>query len=169
MSYGFDLIHIPSGVDPLMFYKQKLPEREAEVLESLRSADDLLLDRPNKENEQHLVNALLAVLPSLKRGQFRNNTELTERQKRIQIALFDESAGVSVSFVGGAEETRDVLQNVWNCLRVLQSEAGLSVYDAQVGKILNLDSDFEIVFKTYGWRKRTGSIKGDVKRKNLCR
>ena len=176
MSYDFDLVHLPSGVDRMEAYKKQLGEREARALERLRGIDNVgSLDSSKEQTKQGLATALIAKHPSLElskrdysrianarsidetkaRRRFRN-PELNEKRWNIQITLFDDTAGISLAFVGDAEESRTALRVVWDCLQVLESEGGFSTYDLQVGKVLNLESDFDTVFKHYA---------GDVKRK----
>ena len=169
MGYGFDLVHLPSGVDRMEAYKKNLEEQEARALERSRGLDNLGPLDPSKEQvKQRLATALMAKHPSLElskrdyakiakarsideaeaRRRFRN-LEVNEKRWNIQINLFDDTAGISLAFVGDGEESRNALRVVWDCLQVLESEGGFSTYDPQAGKVLNLESDFDTVFKYY--------------------
>lgn len=70
--------------------------------------------------------------------------ELTDSHSGLQIILFDETAALTIPFGKHLEKT---LSFAWDCLNVLEVEGHFAVYDSQVGKILNLKADFDVVKK----------------------
>jgi hypothetical protein len=165
MSYGLDLVRLPPGVDPDEAYKEQSEARERQLAEG-RRRDPGPIDPKKEEVKGRLAAALMARHPSLKLAQrdyaelakskgidvseakrlFRN-LELNEERYWIQIFLFDDAAGASFTFSGSAEECTEALRLLWDCLEILESEGGYSTYDPQIGKVLNLSSDFVHVLK----------------------
>jgi hypothetical protein len=163
MSYGLDLVQLPSGVDRNEAYK-KILQREESLGGSIR---DRLgpIDSSKEEKKQRLARALITCRPTLKmfkrdyariaktrsiseseaRRLFRN-VELNEEQLSIQIVLFDDGAGVYFSF-NELHGCRQALQVLWDCLEILESEGGLSTFDPQIDRVLDLSTDFETVLE----------------------
>jgi hypothetical protein len=81
------------------------------------------------------------------RRRFRH-IELNEEQYSIQITLFDDTAGAAFAFSGAFEECKKAVRLLWDCLELLRSQGGFSAFDTQVGKLLDLDSDFDVVLHT---------------------
>jgi hypothetical protein len=42
---------------------------------------------------------------------------------------------------------------LWDCLEILRSQVSFSAFDPQVGKVLELSSDFDLVMNTACGRK----------------
>jgi hypothetical protein len=166
MSYGFDLIRLPAGLDRYKAYHQKMEELKKTSGKKPDSADLGSID-PNKEQlKQRLASDLTARHPTLElykrdysgiakargiteaeaRRLFRT-VELNEKKLWIQILIFDDGAGASFSFVGEAQACTRALRVLWDCLEILESEGGFSTYDTQIDKVLDLKSDFETVLK----------------------
>ena len=166
MSYGFDLIRLPAGLDRHKAYHQKMEELKRTSDKAPDSADLDSID-PNKEQlKQRLASDLIARHPTLelyKRDYFGiakargiteaearrlfRTVELNEEKLWIQILIFDEGAGASFSFVGEAHACIHALRVLWDCLEILESVGGFSTYDTQLGKILDLKHDFEVVLQ----------------------
>jgi hypothetical protein len=162
MSYGFDLVRIPAGSDRNAAYRRLLEKQSSEGLNS--SADPGPMDPVQEEWKQRLAAELIKRHPALEvfkrdyakiartrsiaeseaRRLFRN-IELDEKKLSFQILLFDDAAGANFSFVGDPQRCADALHVLWDCLQVLESEGGLSTYDPQIGKVLDLNLDFDLV------------------------
>jgi alkanesulfonate monooxygenase SsuD/methylene tetrahydromethanopterin reductase-like flavin-dependent oxidoreductase (luciferase family) len=162
MSYGFDLVRLSAGVDRNADYQRLQGEHSKQV--SSGSGDPGPIDPLKEEWKQRLAAALTKRHPSLEifkrdysriasarsiaeseaRRLFRN-IELNEKQLSFQILLFDDAAGANYSFVGDPRPCADALHALWDCLQVLESEGGLSTYDPQIGKVLDLKHDFDLV------------------------
>ena len=74
--------------------------------------------------------------------------ELNDERHSIQITLFDDAAGVALSPSETVDECTRAMTLLWDCLEILHSRGGFSAFDPQVGKLLNLDSDFDLVRAT---------------------
>jgi len=166
MSYGLDLVRLPPGLDPEVAYK-KQSEETARELAGPHGADPGPIDPKKEDTKRSLATALMARHPSLRLAQpdfaeiaRLNNIDLSEAKRRfrdlelneegysIQITLFDDAAGVAFSFSGAFEECKKALRLLWDCLDILRSKGGFSAFDPQVGKVLNLSSDFDLVLHT---------------------
>jgi hypothetical protein len=166
MSYGFDLVRLPAGVDPYMAYKHKLEEQERTSEGILDLADTGPIDPRKEKLKRRLANALIAQHPTLElykrnyleiantRGideteahRLFRTVELNEKNLSIQLLLFDDGAGASFSFVGEAQACTRALRVLWDCLQILESEGGYSTYDSQIDRVLDLKADFETVLK----------------------
>src|SRR6266571_347372 len=160
MSYGFDLIRLPNGLNRDEACRLYLKERE----ETRDRATDRFgsIDPGKEQSKQRLAQKLIARYPWLQiflrnyaeiaqklsvseseaRRRFRN-IELNGHAHSLQILLFDNEAGVNFSPGPNRQRCDGDLRVLWDCLRTLESEGGFSTYDPQIGKLLNLDSDFE--------------------------
>lgn len=168
MSYSFDLLRLPKDVDADEAYKKQSEANERKLLEKITGNDDPGPVDPKKEEmKQRLASVLTARHPSLKlfhpdyaalassksvdvseaKRIFRD-VELNDEQHRIQIILFDDSAGAALSASESKQSCTAGLRLLWDCLALLEKEGGFSTYDPQVGKVLDLDSDFDVVEKS---------------------
>ena len=64
----------------------------------------------------------------------------------IQITLFDDEASVTVPYWYTLERATETFREIWDYLEIMTRETG---YDPQVGRILDLASDFEEVVSAY--------------------
>lgn len=170
MSYGFDLVRLPPGVNPEAEYRQHLRETEEQLTRS--RGEPGAIDSYREEVKRRLARELVARHPSLRIAQldleerarvhgidlseakrrFRD-IELNEERYSIQITLFDDAAGVSFSFDGTVDDCKEAVRFLWNCLKTLHTEGGFSVFDPQVDKLLDLESDRDLVMKTICGRR----------------
>ena len=161
MSYDFELYRVLGDVDPNAAYEKHV-ERRRQRRSSFR--DSLgPVDPVKEQTKRGLVAALIAVNPELQ--EFRWNYEKLAKEKSIdesearrryrevqltddfglEITLFDDTAAVTIPFRPNSEK---VLRVAWECLRTLESEGHFSTYDSQIGRVLNLAQDFDVVLKT---------------------
>ncbi len=166
MSYGFDLVRLPAVVDRNEAYKQQLEKENTVSVRNPDGVDSGSIDPVAEQLKQRLAAALTARHPTIvpyrrdyvqiakgrgideaeARRLFRT-VELNDQELGFQILLFDNGAGASFSFVGAPQECTRAFRVLWECLEVLESEGGLSTYDAQVDKVLDLKTDFDLVLK----------------------
>jgi hypothetical protein len=166
MSYVIDLVRLPANVDPEAAYKERSKQKEEELAKS-HVVDPGPIDPRKQQAKAQLARALVTHHPGLRisqpdfaalarrhsidiseaRCRFRH-IELNDGQHSIQIILFDDTAGASFSFSGAFEGCQEAMRLLWGCLEILRSHGGFSAFDPQVGKVLNLDSDFDRVVKT---------------------
>jgi hypothetical protein len=164
MSYGLDLVRLPSGEDPTEAYKKLAAAKESQMAAGPPPPGPA--DPRKEQAKQRLAAALRARHPSLElaqpnyaaraklhsisveeaRERFRY-LELNDTPHGIQVLLFDDAAGASFSFGGPPDECRQALQLLWDCLLILTREGGFSVYDTQLGKVLDLDADMPLVLE----------------------
>ena len=165
MSYVIDLVRLPPGPDPEAAYRKQARETEAAVVKS--GGDPGPVDPKKEEAKQQLARALVTRHPSLRvfkpdfaelarwhhvdvaeaQRRFRH-IELNEERYSIQITLFDDGAGAALAFSGAFEECKTAVRLLWDCLDILRDQGGFSAFDTQVGKVLDLDSDFDAVLHT---------------------
>jgi hypothetical protein len=67
----------------------------------------------------------------------------------IQIIIHDTEASVTVPYWHHGVSARRIFQEIWNYLRILEREGNYFTYDAQLEKVLNLNTDFDAVLKIY--------------------
>lgn len=166
MSYVIDLVRLPANVDAEVAYKQQAKEKEEELAKK-PEADSGPVDPKKEEAKHELARSLVRHHSSLRMAQpdfaemarrhridvsearrrFRN-IELNDVQHSLQIVLFDDTAGASFSGTGTFEDCQRAIRVLWDCLEILRTQGGFSAFDTQVGKVLNLDSDFDRVVKT---------------------
>ncbi len=158
MSYGFDLMRLPSGRDRAAALRRWLEAEEARGLAIDPGPPD-----PEKEaTKERLAEALLAEHAGLRRhvrddaasaralGIDRaeacarlRRIELDDDAAAIRIVLFDDSAGVTLA--SGRVPCAEALRIVWGDLRVLERMGGFATYDPQAGRLLDLAADLEAV------------------------
>ncbi len=63
----------------------------------------------------------------------------------IQITLWDDAAELIFPYWHSGEQARDVLQQAWDYLEVLQTWGSFVIYDPQLDRLLNLAVDFDPV------------------------
>jgi hypothetical protein len=164
MSYGFDLVRLPSGMDRDAAYRKVMAQQGSSA--SGEGGKDHGPLNPDKEQaKQTLAAALMAKYPSLKKFE-RNyailakeqsidesearrlyrDLELNDEKHSVQIILFDDAAGVSFSDAPPGE-CRQTVQALWDCLTVLETQGGFSTFDPQQDRLLDLSTDFESVLK----------------------
>ena len=166
MSYVIDLVRLPANVDPEVAYRQRAKEKEEELAKT-PGVDPGPVDPQKERGKQELARSLVSQQPSLRMAQpdfaalarhhgvdvaeakrrFRN-IELNDERHSIQIVLFDDTAGASFSGSESFEDCQTAIKVLWDCLKTLRARGGFSAFDPQVGKVLNLDADFDRVVKT---------------------
>jgi hypothetical protein len=162
MSYGLDLLPLPTGIDRDRAYQQYRDEQERAHAGESATEDPGPLDPAKEERKKRLVSALIKVDPELKvfdrdyakiaanrsiseadAHRLFRNIELNDHRHSLQIELFDDQAGVSFSPAGRGETCANAVRTLWECLRILASAGGFSVFDPQIGRLLDLESDYE--------------------------
>jgi hypothetical protein len=95
--------------------------------------------------------------------------ELNEDRWGLQIKLMDETASATLGYWHEGHEAQTAFRILWECLVVLQKEAGYLVYDPQLGRVLSLTSehDFSDLLERYLSVKHTAgrAIRGNVKQR----
>ncbi|HTX76458.1 MAG TPA: hypothetical protein VMD29_09655 [Terracidiphilus sp.] len=166
MSYGFDLIALPAGSDRDKAYKQHREQQGHARARVLEDEDPGPLDPAKEKQKQRLAAALIGRNPDLKeferdyariavngsiseseaRRLFRN-IELNDHRNHIQIDIADDGGSIGFSPEGRGKACADSVRILWDCLRVLELEGGYAAYDPQVGRILNLESDYDTLVR----------------------
>ncbi|HKF48724.1 MAG TPA: hypothetical protein VKB38_15305 [Terracidiphilus sp.] len=166
MSYGLDLIRLPSGGDRDQAYRQYREEQSRAGTSVLDDEDPGPLDPSKEDRKQRLASALIARDPDLKKFE-RNyakiaagrsiseaearriirNIELNDHRNHIQIDLRDDEGSIGFSPEGRGDACARSVRILWDCLRVLESEGGYSAWDPQINRLLNLDSDYDTLVK----------------------
>ncbi len=167
MSYAFDLVHLPPGVDREEAYEH-MQQQKANSFEHLSRSQRLgPIDPAKEEVKRRLAAALQQRHRSLKTFEFDysriaqsegisesearrlyRHLELNDPQLSIRILLFDDEAGTEFAFSGDAGGCANALRELWDCLEIMESAGGYSTHDPQLGKFLDLKSDFGLVLKS---------------------
>jgi hypothetical protein len=75
--------------------------------------------------------------------------ELNLENVGLQITLFDDWATVTRPYGHSGDEARNALSVAWDCLKTICGEVGYRVYDPQLGRILDLEADFDPLVDLY--------------------
>ena len=75
--------------------------------------------------------------------------ELNLESVGLQITLFDDWATVTLAYWHSGDEARNALSVAWDCLKTIGGELGYRVFDPQLGRILDLEADFDPVVDFY--------------------
>jgi hypothetical protein len=67
----------------------------------------------------------------------------------IQVTLYDDTGTVTVPYWHTGAAATDVMARIWSYLRVLESSGRLVTHDPQLGRIINLETDFDDVLSRY--------------------
>lgn len=163
MSYGLDLLRLPPGEDPAEMYKRLSKEQELRVAAGGNSGP---IDPRKEDEKKRLTTALIQRHPTLELAhkdyqelarlhsidveqairRFRQ-LELNDKKYPLQILLSDDAAGASLSQADTTNDCRHTVRVLWDCLELLEKEGGFSTYDSQVGKLLDLRTDFPLVLE----------------------
>jgi hypothetical protein len=178
MSYDFHLFLPKPGVDPRVV--AQAGAAEAEDVEEINPGPP----DPVKETRKRTVAAALvkhdpalkvfhfgfeeiakAEAISVEEAKLRyRHLELNgpESGPGIQITLFDDAASLTVPFWHTGEKAKAVFAQIWEYLRVIQSVAGYQIYDPQLERFINLQTDLGRTTKYYA-----GLVNGVVGVKRL--
>jgi hypothetical protein len=156
MSYGFDLVRLPSDVDSNDAYERlrrqqagnlpRAPDDSKEKLKQRLAA--ALLNRNAGLQQFQRDYARIAQNRSISEDDARRlfrDIELNDSRHSIQITLFDDEAGASFSFSGGGHDCKQAVDTLWNCLELLESEGGFSTFDPQLARVLDLSADYDLI------------------------
>jgi hypothetical protein len=158
MSYSVFLVHLPPDNDRHKVFLDILEQRadapkdpgplDLVTEQAKRRLAEALMERdPDLELFQRDY-ANIARIRSIDESEARRlfrDLELNDHQNHIQVILFDDAAGLSVSLSGSPQGCAETLRVFWSCLEVLESQGGFSTYDTQIDKVLDLKSDFAAV------------------------
>jgi hypothetical protein len=147
MSYGFALARMPSGWAGLTERARAGAMRDLLEQMALRDQENPF-DPSHEDSKQRLAAAMMARHPSLELHRLEDpsrSLELDEDSLWIQISVFDDGAGASFSYVGEPGACARALRVLWDCLEILESEGGYSTFDPQIDKVLDLNTDFDLV------------------------
>jgi hypothetical protein len=162
VSYDFHLFRPEPGVE--------LEAAAEAALEYDSAADSGDPDPGNESRKQRLVAALREQDPTLEVFLFdyakiaaRENISEEEARRRhrdvelntpdgvgVQISLFDDTAAVTVPYWHSGSTAVDVFNRIWQYLAILEKEGGYRTQDPQVGRVLDLAHDFQLVAGCYG-------------------
>lgn len=67
----------------------------------------------------------------------------------IQIMLFDDEASVTVPYWHQGAVARQVFEEIWSYLKIIEREGGFFTYDPQLGRVLDLGKDFRPALEAY--------------------
>jgi hypothetical protein len=159
MSYDFTLFPPIAGEDPLVTIHRGLED-------SPGKARDVTKDALKARVAEALIahNSQLSTFPfdydeiaksenfSVEEAQLRyRHIELNgpDDGNGIQITLFDDEASVTVPYWHEGGKAESTFREIWEYLRIIQRETGYLVYDQQLGRIVDLASDFDAAIRCY--------------------
>jgi hypothetical protein len=149
VGYGFDLVHVPRGLSP--------DERRAAVaraFEDFKPLDEAertqRVTMPPTAEQSRLAGLVKLRFPRLRiTHESASHIELSERKLWTQIMIFEHAAGIGMHPGGfSAAKYVEAARFAWDCLELLEREGGFATYDPQLGRVLDLSTDFERVLAT---------------------
>jgi hypothetical protein len=81
-----------------------------------------------------------------------------EEANGIQIMLFDDEASVTLPYWHQGAKARRVFEEIWTYLKIIESEGGFFTHDPQIGRVIDLKTDFEACLSHYD-RVSSGAAK----------
>jgi len=160
MSYDFFLFRAPIDEGHTIAPVKEDPEQESPGT----IAPGGFIGLSKDEVKQRLADLLLSKHPAFQESekdyqQIAQSKSITEAEARqryrhieltdndgLQVTLFGDTAGVTMPFLPNPENR---LRTAWECLKILESQGRFSTYDQQIGRNLDLESDFEVVKASY--------------------
>lgn len=146
MSYDLILFDLPPGTDPFAV----LAAREQELLHTPK------LFRPaDRERVRNIANTLRHRNPQfdwqpIASGNFEAiEIDAGEHGNGVQITLFVDEVSVTVPYWYETDAAREVFSEIWDYLRIIQHMTGYAIFDPQIGKTLDLNTDFELPLGAY--------------------
>ena len=164
MSYDLYLLRVSPGQDPFEAAEALFNEDVEEINPGM---PDPQKDATKKElaKQLQLINPALEAFP-FDYAEIAKLMKITEEEARtqyrhielnaeddgngIQITLYDDTATLTIPYWHKAEKARAVWREAWQYLDCLERQGGLSTYDPQLGRMLNLASDMDEVRQQYG-------------------
>jgi hypothetical protein len=160
MSYDFTLFRRRPGEDPLVTVERggegfptTPPDPESEAIKR-KAADALLAFNPKLEMARFDYDAIARSQGiSVEEARLTHrHLELTDPEEGgygVQIMLFDNEGGVTVPYWHDGEKAAAAFGEIWAYLKVICRETDYLVYDAQIGRVLDLSADFDDVLACY--------------------
>ena len=163
MSYDLYLFRVSAGKDPLK-------EAEAIFNEEVEEVNPGIPDPQKDATKLELAKQLQLINPSLEVFQFdyaaiAKTLKISEQEAQIQyrhvelnaadggngiqITLYDDTASLTIPFWHKGEKASEVWREAWQYLECLERQGGLSTYDPQLDRMLNLAPDLEEVGTGY--------------------
>lgn len=152
MSYDFQLFMAKPGLDPVSSYYIWQEEQE-------NAEPTIASNKQIQLNQDALIKSLIAndtsleplIIGSSSSSANKNShyVELTSAIGGLQIMIFEDNASVSIPYWHECDTASRVVQRVWNYLRIFQDLAELLVFDSQLERVLDLETDFPLVVHSY--------------------
>ncbi len=139
MSYDLRILRVAPGADPVAAARMEEPGDDASGTHPLLTWDDVLRER------------IVAELRRLNPAFEADDHELNDERTGVQIGFFGTEASLTLPYWHGSDTAAGVFRDVWAYLRAMTGPGGAVVYDPQLGRILNLESDRDLVLKTYAF------------------
>jgi len=142
----------------------------SELLEKIDEIEPGPLDPAKEARKREVADALLRADPDLEVFELDyveiarfENISIDEAKTRfrylelnskdeglgIQVTLRDDCATLTLPYVHSGESASPVFARIWKYLKVIQSFAGYQVYDPQMERFVDLESDLEKVTTNY--------------------
>jgi hypothetical protein len=152
MSYDFDLREIPPGAD----IDDLLAADEATIEKEIEAGIYPVVTDEQRAFMSRLAASLKEFDPRLRLVEgLHESFELydDEDQAGITVGVYRDSVSITVPYWHRRDKVVAVFKRIWRCLEFVQRQTGYGVYDSQVGRVLDLnsDKDFSDALATYGW------------------
>jgi hypothetical protein len=145
MSYDFRLCLPRPGRDPMEI-----------ALADIEEGEETALTPAAAERNRRLVAALLEKNPDLEGADGASSAGdgmivLTDPAEGsgIEISLSSDEAAVSLAYWHGEPAAQPFLEEAWDYLRIIEREGDYFTYDPQLGRVLDLQTDFAAVLAAY--------------------
>jgi hypothetical protein len=144
MSYDFTMFNLEPNAD----LYETLSMRE-------RAKGPRLFNKETKQRSRAIVDLLIFKNPRLDwQPSAMGNIESIHIDEGangngIQISLFPDEVGITVPYWHEGDAAREVFQQIWDYLGVVQQMTHYVIFDPQLGRLVELEEDYEEVLAAY--------------------
>jgi len=142
MSYDFTLLALDPNAD--VFKTLEMRERSHGIFND-----------EGRQRAREIANALRVKNPALDWQPYSSGRlECVEINSDIphygiHISVFPDEASLTVPYWYEADEARPIFRQIWGYLEILQQLTTFAIFDPQLGRVIDLNVDFEPVLASY--------------------
>lgn len=149
MSYDFQLFPNRPGVEPNEAYETWQQEQEELPCENPTQSSTL-----DAERQRTIRDLLVNLNPEFEQaiqtdGAGIDYIELSDPGSGVQVSLFSDCAGITIPYWHAPKDYTQLFKAIWTCLELLQTNGNFLTFDRQVGRVISLKEDFELVVSCY--------------------
>lgn len=136
MSYDLTILRVRPGTDPVAVAEMEPGEEDTRPLEEW--------DAPLRAR---IVEELRRINPSFEVS----DHEINDDKTGFQISFYGRQVNLSIPYWHSGDAAAHAFELVWASLDALCGPSGAVVHDGQIGRLLNLAADRDLVLRTYAY------------------